>query len=271
MRRYWAVISTRFRMLLQYRAAAVAGIFTQSFWGFVRIMVLEAFYRSNTGASPMNLPEMAAYVWLGQALLAILPWNADPEVRSMVRTGSVAYELARPIDLYGMWYARSIAIRTAPTLLRCIPMTIFAMFVLPLIGLGEWRLIPPPSVACGLAFAIVVVGAIALSCAFTMLVNLAVLWTMSVDGLTVIAVTLVIVGSGMVIPLPLFPAWSQWIFRSLPFAGMVDLPFRLYSGNIPARDLVWVMLHQWIWVAMLVLLGRWWLSHLTQRMVVQGG
>jgi ABC-2 type transport system permease protein len=258
-------------MLLQYRAAAIAGVFTQSFWGFVRIMILEAFYRSNTSASPMNLTEMSAYVWLGQALLAILPWNADPEVRSMVRTGSVAYELARPIDLYGMWYARSVAIRTAPTLLRCIPMTIFAMFVLPMIGLGEWRLTPPPSIESLLAFLVALVGAIALSCAFTMLVNLSVLWTMSVDGLTVIAVSFVILCSGMVIPLPLFPPWSQWIFRSLPFAGMVDLPFRLYAGNLAARDLLWVMLHQWIWVATFVLFGRWWLAHLTKRMVVQGG
>jgi ABC-2 type transport system permease protein len=219
----------------------------------------------------MNLTEMAAYVWLGQALLAIIPWNSDPEVRSMVRTGSVAYELARPIDLYGMWYARAVAIRTAPTLLRCIPMTIFAMLILPMLGLGEWRLIPPPSIAAGIAFAIAVIGAIALSCAFTMLVNLSVLWTMSPDGLTVIAVTAVIIGSGMVIPLPLFPQWSQWIFRALPFAGMIDLPFRLYAGNLSPRDLLWVLVHQWVWVATMVLVGRWWLAHLTNRMVVQGG
>jgi ABC-2 type transport system permease protein len=270
-KRYWSVISTRFRMLLQYRAAALAGVFTQSFWGFVRIMILEAFYRSNTSASPMNLTEMAAYVWLGQALLAIIPWNSDPEVRSMVRTGSVAYELARPIDLYGMWYARAVAIRTAPTLLRAIPMTIFAMLVLPMIGLGDWRLTAPPSSASALAFLIALVGAIALSCAFTMLVNLSVLWTLSPDGFTVLAVSLVILCSGMVVPLPLFPHWSQWMFRALPFAGMVDLPFRLYSGNLAPRDLVWVMAHQWIWVATLVLLGRWWLAHLTNRMVVQGG
>jgi ABC-2 type transport system permease protein len=271
MKRYWSVVSTRFRMLLQYRAAALAGLFTQSFWGFIRIMVLAAFYRSSTSASPMNLREMAAYVWLGQALLAILPWNVDPDIRSMVRTGSVAYELARPIDLYNLWYARSLATRTAPTLLRAVPLFCFAMFVMPLIGMGDWRLAPPPSAACALAFLIALVGAIAVSCALSTLLNISMLWTLSGEGATTFAVTLVLLFSGMVIPLPLFPDWTQPIFRALPFAGLVDFPFRLYSGNLAPSSLRWVVLQQWLWVTLLVLGGRWLLSRATHRMVVQGG
>ena len=70
----------------------------------------------------------------------MLPWNADAEIRAMIRSGAVAYELCRPVDLYGLWYARAIAWRTAPTMLRAVPMAIFASVVLPLIGLDEWRL-----------------------------------------------------------------------------------------------------------------------------------
>ena len=47
----------------------------------------------------------------------------------MVRTGAVAYELCRPLDLYALWYARAIAWRTAPVLLRAVPMFVFAMVV----------------------------------------------------------------------------------------------------------------------------------------------
>ena len=28
----------------------------------------------------------------------------------MMRTGAVAYELCRPLDLYGLWYARALAL-----------------------------------------------------------------------------------------------------------------------------------------------------------------
>src|SRR5947207_15875394 len=84
---YLAIVSARFRMLLQYRAAALAGIWTQIFFGFVLIMVYEAFYRSSTNEAlkPMTMAQIASYVWLGQALLRMLPWNADSEIRAMIR------------------------------------------------------------------------------------------------------------------------------------------------------------------------------------------
>src|SRR5262249_55803566 len=88
---YAAVVGARFRMLLQYRAAALAGLWTQIFFGFVLLGVYEAFYSAST-AQPMTFDQIVSYVWLGQALLAMLPWNSDPEWRDMVRSGSVAYE-----------------------------------------------------------------------------------------------------------------------------------------------------------------------------------
>ena len=38
-RPYRAILDVRFRVLLQYRAAAIAGVWTQLFFGFVFIMV----------------------------------------------------------------------------------------------------------------------------------------------------------------------------------------------------------------------------------------
>src|SRR5437764_15475052 len=98
---YAAIVSARFRMLLQYRAAAIGGLWTQIFFGLVFLGVFEGFYRSTSGARPMSFPQVVSYIWLGQALLGMLPWNADADVRAMVRTGAVAFELCRPIDLYG--------------------------------------------------------------------------------------------------------------------------------------------------------------------------
>ena len=62
---YWAILSARFSSLLQYRAAAAAGFGTQLFWGFIRVMIFHAFYRSTTAAQPMEFPEVVTYIWLG--------------------------------------------------------------------------------------------------------------------------------------------------------------------------------------------------------------
>jgi ABC-2 type transport system permease protein len=271
LRPYRAILSARFRMLLQYRAAALAGLWTQIFFGLVLLMIYEAFYRSTTANPPMLFAEVVSYVWLGQALLAMLPWNADAELRAMIRSGTVAYELCRPIDLYSLWYARALAWRTAPTILRAIPMCVIATVVLPAVGLGEWRLASPPSTAAALAFAATLVCTLLLGCALTTLINISLLWTISGDGAVILLTTLVTFLSGMIVPIPLFPDWAQPIVLALPFAGLIDLPFRVFTGHIPPAAVLSVLQHQIVWTVALVLFGRWLLSHGIRRVVVQGG
>ena len=271
MRPYLAIVDARFRMMMQYRAAAIAGVWTQIFFGLVLIMIYEAFYQSSSPAvQPMTMAQIATYVWLGQALLAMLPWNADTEVRAMVRSGAVAYELCRPVDLYALWFARAFAHRTAPTLLRAIPMAMFAMFVLPLIGLGEWRLVPPEPLAA-VGFAVTLVGALALTCALSTLINITLLWTLAGDGMVMIATTIVSVCSGMLVPLPLFPDWAQTVLGWLPFAGVVDLPFRVYNGDLAPSELASVLARQAGWTIAIIALGRWLFARGIRRLVVQGG
>ncbi len=271
LRPYRAILSARFRMLLQYRAAAIAGVWTQIFFGLALIMIYEAFYASTTVADqPMTMVQIASYVWLGQALLAMMPWGADSEIRAMVRSGAVAYELCRPVDLYGLWFVRGVAQRTAPTVLRAVPMTIFAIWALPLLGLPEWQL-QPPTAAAGFGFACTLVGALALSCAMTTLINISLLWTISGEGIVMISTTLVSFFSGMIVPLPLFPEWAQTVLAWLPFAGIADLPFRVYNGDIPFADLGLVLGRQLGWTLVLVVLGRRLLARGMRHLVVQGG
>ncbi|HKA91571.1 MAG TPA: ABC-2 family transporter protein [Haliangiales bacterium] len=268
---YAAVVAARFRMLLQYRGAALGGLATQTFFGLVRIMILDGFYRASATPPSLGFPQAVGYVWLGQATLALFPWNTDSEIRDQVRKGTVVYELCRPLDLYGLWYARAIAWRSAPTLLRMIPMFAFAAAVLPALGLGDWGLAPPAGVGAGIAWVAATVGALFLSCALTTLAHVGVLATLGADGVPALMATIASLLGGMVIPLPLFPDWAQGLLAALPFSGALDLPARLYVGHIAAADAVWVLAQQLSWTAILVVLGRWLLARQTRRLVVQGG
>jgi ABC-2 type transport system permease protein len=270
-RAYMAIAATRFRAMLQYRAAALGGIFTQSFFALVRIMIFDAFYRSSAVAQPLAPAEMVGYVWLGQMTYAMFPWNVDSAVREDVRSGNVVYELCRPLSLYWLWSSRALALRTAPVLLRLPPIVIVAVVIMPAIGLDAWRLQPPPDLAAAFAALAAMVGALALSCALTTLMSITMLWTVSGQGVAVMSSALALLLGGMVIPLPLFPDWAQPIVTALPFAGLLDLPARLYTGNIPPSGLAWVLAHQLGWSAALVGLGWWAVARRTRRMVVQGG
>ena len=267
---YLAVAAARFKMLLQYRVAALAGFGTQVFWGLIRVMIFVAFFEAVSSPQPMSLSEVVAYIWLGQGMLALLPWNVDAEIANQIRSGDVGYELLRPLDLYGYWFARTLAFRAAPTLLRLMPMLVFAYFVLPLIGLGEWALMPPAAGA-GLPFVLAAVGMVVLSTAFTMVMHITLMWTISGEGINRIMPGIVPILSGLIVPLPLFPDWLQPLLYWQPFRGMADAPFRIYSGHIPLSE-VWLELAmQWIWVGIIVWFGYWLLARARRNLVIQGG
>ena len=62
----------------------------------------------------------------------LLPVRLDSEIRTLVRSGNVAYELVRPLDLYNFWDMRTIASCLAPTTLRSIPLLALALLVFAL-------------------------------------------------------------------------------------------------------------------------------------------
>lgn len=271
MRPYLATMDARFRTLLQYRAAAMAGVVTQFFWGIIRLMILGAFFATSPADSPMTLPQIVAYVWLGQALLGMLPWNVDGDLRTMIRQGTIASELTRPVDLYWTWYVRAIAQRCAPTLLRFVPIVVFAGFVVRWIGLDEWALMPPASWSAALAFILAVIAALFLSAAITTVLNISMLWSLGGEGVNILVFAGAILFSGLIVPLPMFPEWMQVILRLSPFAGLADLPFRVYSGHLPMSELWQVLTLQFIWTAVIIALGRWLLATGVRRLVIQGG
>ena len=266
-----AVVSARYRTLLQYRTAAFAGFATQLFWGAIRLMILAAFFAAATEPQPMDMPQIVAYVWLGQALLGMLPWNVDADFREQVRDGTVAYDLLRPLDLYSYWFGRTLAVRVAGPTLRGIPMVLFSMILLPLVGLGDWALIPPASAVAFAGFVASLVLAAMLATAITLLAHISLLWTISGVGMDRVLTGLVTVFSGLTVPLPLFPDWLQPFLNWQPFRGLADVPYRIYSGNIRPTEIAGELVFVLIWTIALVLLGRLILLRGVRRMVVQGG
>jgi ABC-2 type transport system permease protein len=233
-------------------------------------MVFAAFLRG-AATSPMTLRETVDYIWLGQAFLTLLPWTADAEIARMVRSGDVAYERLRPLDTYAFWYARAVARRTATPLLRAIPMVLTAGVLLPLSGLGMWGLSAPHGAAAAALFAASMVLDVALSSAFSTMLDTLVVASLSERGVNTIMGPLTIVFSGSLIPLPLLPDWLQPAMRYQPFAGLLDTPFRIYSGHLGGWDAAAALGRQALWVVAIIALGRLLMARVMARLQTQGG
>jgi ABC-2 type transport system permease protein len=267
---YLVALRARFQLTLQYRAAALAGVATQFWWGAMKIMILAAFFHGVADA-PMSLAEVVTYTWLGQAFLVLLPWNADPDVVEMVKTGAVAYERLRPVDTYAYWYARGLAWTCARVVPRAIPLAFVAGVVLPALGLGDWSLRPPPSLDAAILFAISISCAALLSTAMVQLITGIVVATLSNRGANAIAPSLANLFSGAVVPLLLFPAALHRALFLQPFAGLVDIPYRIYLGQLTGQGALAGVALQLGWTFILVLIGRAYLGASLARLQLQGG
>lgn len=267
MNAYFSLFRLRMVNGLQYRAAAAAGMMTQFFWGFMYTMIYEAFFASTTAALPITLEQLITYVWLQQAFLwFIMLWFRDGEIFNLITSGNIAYELCRPCGLYGLWYAKLIAQRLSAAALRCLPI-LFIAFWLP----EPYRLLPPADFTAFGLFMLTLVLGLMLVVAISMFIYISVFITMSPAGsLTVFS----IIGeffAGGIIPVPLMPSWLQTVAYLLPFRLAADLPFRVYSGNIPPAEAVTSIGVQLVWLAVLVFLGRHALAKVLKQVVVQGG
>ena len=269
---YRGVLRARWRETLQYRLAALAGFGTQCYWGLLRLMILAAFYQSGPAdATDFSFAHAVPYVWLGQALLSLFPFRLDGELADGVRTGSVAGELLRPIDLYSYWFWRMTAWRLAQAAPRCLLMLVVAVGVLPLVGLDEWALTAPASVGAGALYLAATALALLLGVAVTAVLISMMFWTVSSEGAMYVLPAIVWFGGGLVTPLPLLPDGLAAVLGYLPFAGLMDIPFRIYVGHLAGAEALAHLALQVGWLAVLVVLGRVLLARGLRRVVILGG
>lgn len=263
MKGYLAILRGRMSVLFQYRAAAIAGLSTQLFWGIVKTMILTAFYAQASSMQPISLSQAVTFIWIGQALLQLLPWNIDKEIEELIKNGNVAYELVRPLDLYWYWFSRSFAMRLVPTLLRSFPIFLIAGLFL---GLAK-----PVSLYAGMAFGISLLFSAILASAMTTAVIISLFWTISGEGILRLLPSFVVVFAGMLVPLPLFPSWMQPFLNIQPFRCVLDIPCRLYTGVIPSSEALYYFLFQFLWGMIFILLGKWLMKRAMDQFVIQGG
>lgn len=267
MKKYIAFFRLRFSMGLQYRAAAFAGIVTQFVWGCMEILMFRAFYRTDASAFPMTFQATCAYVWMQQAFLTLfMAWMMESEIFDSILNGNISYELCRPIDIYNMWFARSLANRLSKAVLRCMPVLLFAA-LLP----APFRLMPPVSLSAFLLFLLTLFSGLGVTVAFCMLIYISCFFTISPAGIRMVAVSVVEFFSGSVIPLPFFPEHFRSIIELLPFASMQNIPLRIYSGDLSGAACVRAVLLQFFWLFALIAAGKLMNRLAMRKITIQGG
>lgn len=267
MKKYLSFFRLRFVTSLQYRIAALAGLSTQFVWGALLILAYRAFYQAEPEAFPMSFQATATYMWLQQALLALFQsWGFENDIFESVQSGTVAYELCRPVSVYGMWFSRTAARRISSVLLRCIPIFLITPFLPAPYGLAG----PAGAPAFFWALFSLVLGSL-VAVAFVQIVYFSTFFTIATEGVRALSASLTEFLQGAVIPIPFLPDGVRQVVEFLPFASMLNAPLRIYSGDIAGAFLYRVVALQLSWLLALVLVGKLMERRAMKRTVLLGG
>ena len=254
----------RWKMELQYLGAVVGGVICQMFFGLILIALYRALYAGKPQAT-MPFSSVATYVWLQQAFFRML-LASDGDLLDKIRTGNIAYDLCRPLQLYGYYYSRIMAQKLLGSLLRAAPMLVFAA-LLP----DGWGISGPVSLS---AFCVAVLGlflGLLCMCALENVTMGFTMRTLDSRGMQALMNLLMMILCGNILPLTLFPESWQKVITALPYAQLLDAPIRLYTGERALSAAPAVLLLQAAWTAAIVGLGLLlWRSN-QKRLVLQGG
>jgi ABC-2 type transport system permease protein len=260
---YLALVRLAFQRQLTYRAATLAGLATNAFFGLLRAYVLLALFGARQNVAGYSVRDAVTYTGLTQALIAYIAiWGWWDLIRS-IRTGDVATDLSRPHDYYWYWAAQDVGRALAQFVLRGLPiMVLYALFyniTLPPTPLHWLALIP--SLACALL----------ISFGWRFLYSLAAFWTQDAIGVGRAAATLTTFLSGFLMPLAFFPDWLITLMHFTPFPAMINTPIEIYLGLVRESDLPLALAEQVWWVLALIVVNRVVLSAGVRRLVIQGG
>lgn len=263
MRLFWELVYRALRRQLTYRAAMLAGLVTNFFFGIIRVAILLALTDGHAPVGGYTAVDLITYTALTQSLITLLEMFGWYELMKVVYSGDVGSDLLKPTGFFNLWLAQDLGHALVHLLLR----GVLFMVLFELI----YDLVYPPTVMQWLAFSVALLLSWGIGFAWRFLINLAAFWTPQAKGVVRFGFILSWFFSGFMMPLALFPAWVQQIAFLTPFPYLIDVPVEVYLGILEGSALIRAVVIQLLWVTALVALCQIVLGRAVRRLVILGG
>ena len=227
MRLWWEVARRSFRRHSTYRAAVFAGVLTNTVFGCVRAYVLLAVFAQRPEIGGYDATDAVTFTFITQGLIMATGGFQPLELGERIRTGDIALDLHRPVDLQAWWLISDLGRSAYHVLVRgAVPVVVGAV----LFDL-RW-----PAVTSIPAFIVALALGITVSFAIRYLSSLACFWIIDERGVTF---TTAIVGwllSGLFLPLTLFPESIRDVALVQPWAMVMQTPIDIWLGKTNAAS-----------------------------------
>jgi ABC-2 type transport system permease protein len=254
-----------FRRFSTYRQATIAGIFTNSVFGFLRCFVITAVAVGGGGsAAGYAIPQLVAYVWIGQGLIATVGLWGDTTLATRIRTGDVVSDLLRPIHPIVTYLATDLG-RAAFALLT--------RFVVPIVvGVIAFDFYVPHRASTYPLFVTSLVLATVLCFGCRYIVNATSYWLLDGRGPQIAWTLLATLLGGLYFPLRFLPGPAvETLWLGTPFPSLLQAPLDIAVERVSTLEAVGYVGVQLAWLIVIFVAAAAVQRKGERTLVAQGG
>ncbi|TDC31296.1 ABC-2 family transporter protein [Micromonospora sp. KC213] len=263
-RTFNAICRSGFRRHATYRQAALAGVVTNTVFGFLRCYVLLAVAGAAGTAGGYDRAQLVTFVWVGQGLLAVVLLWGWTDLADRIRTGDIAGDLLRPVHPVTSYLATDLGRAGYAVLARMLPPILVGPLFFDVHLPARWPTVP--------LFVGSVVLAVVLCFACRFLVNATAYWLQDVRGPMVLWTLGSGVLAGLYFPLRFLPEEIQRVlWFGTPFPSLLQTPLDVLVERDPPATQAGLVALQAGWVVLLLAGCRLVQRRAERRLVVQGG
>lgn len=258
-----------FLKLMAYRMRYVTGIATYAVFVGGQYAIWSAVFaaRQADGSLPADgriagftLSELGTYLVVGYVARSAYFTNTDAEIAARVQSGDVTLDLLKPLSFHGQWLAQAAGETAFRCLFFALPMALVLVplfAVAPPVGNGWWQ------------FPLLFLIAFWINAELNLLAGTIAFDLEDVTGLLSLKRNLLMLLSGLMVPLHFLPDLVAKACAVLPFAAISYYPVLAYSGKIDGFFGVFAFAVGWAIALRLANVLLW--RRAAQRMEVQGG
>lgn len=263
MKAYLFAAKLRIQTALAYRFDMISTIFVQCIVMFAISYFWIAAYGGNEAVLDVSQKSMLTYTTISILMGNMLTMNVQHRIIDNIRSGNVALDLLKPINIYGIYLAEDIGDFVLSIFQKVIPLLIIStiMFGFP----------KPSSAVNFFLFLISFVFAYFINWLLAALLGLCAFQTMSMGPMTAVKSYIIKLLSGSIIPLWFFPHELQIVLELLPFVSIYQLPLGIYIGKYTLDNLLLRMGIQLGWVLILLAVFGSVQKKMANRVLIQGG
>jgi ABC-2 type transport system permease protein len=273
-RPYLHLMRTSFLRLMAYRMRYVTGIATYAVFVGVHYFVWSAVWKDQGLAADdrlggLSLPELTTYLAVGYTARAAYYTNTDSEIAQRFQSGEVVMDLIRPLHFHGNWMAQATGEIAFRLCFFALPMFVVMWFAFGVQG--------PGLVGAG-QFALLFLLAAWVNIELGLLTGTITFWLEDITGLMSLKRNLVMIGSGLMVPLHYLEALVGTVGVALlvasPLAIIGYYPTMAWVGRLGVDGVLpfeQVLALACGWGALLRVANTWLWSSAARRLEVQGG